>query len=391
MEFYHKQHQYYCGIDLHEKTMYVCIVDQSGKIRYHQNMRTCPEEFLKAVALYREDIIVGVESTYAWYWLADLCEDEDIHFILGHALYLKAVHGGKTKNDKIDSKTIAFILRGGNFPVAYVYPRKMRSTRDLLRRRMYLMRKRAAVLAHIQNTNSQHNLGPFPKKLSYRTNRSGAADRFKDKSVRKTVEVDLQLLDFYDEVLNEVELYITKAARVDDPMSLYLLRTVPGIGKILSLVMMYEIEDIRRFKRVQEFVSYCRLVKCPRESGGKKYSSKNSKIGNAYLKWAFSEAAVLFLKGNELIEKKHNRRISKHGKAKALSILARDLGTAVYFMLKRKEPFDMNKFLGAGDASQTPNRTKKGETFNEAAKTKCTEECQTTVAKALNSESLAID
>ncbi len=381
MLFYTKQHQYYCGIDLHEKTMYICIVDQSGKIRFHRNLETSREEFLAAIAPYREDICVGIESTYAWYWLADLCSDEGIIFILGHALYLKAIHGGKTKNDKIDSKKIAFILRGGNFPVAYVYPRKMRSTRDLLRRRMYLMRTRAAILVHIQNTNSQYNLGPFPKKLSYRSNRSGVADRFKDQSVRKTVEVDLHLLDFYDEVLRGVELYITKAARVDDPKSLHLLQTVPGVGDILSLVLLYEIEDIRRFKRVQEFLSYCRLVKCARESGGKRYPSKNNKIGNVHLKWAFSEAAVLFLKRTERGQKRHNRRVSKHGKAKALSIMASDLGRAVYFMLRRKEPFDLNKFLGAGDVSQMPNRDEKGKTSNRAAKIKCIEECETAAVK----------
>jgi transposase len=376
MEFYHKQHRYYCGIDLHERTMYVCIVDQEGKIRYHRNIKTSREEFLGAVAPYREDIIVGVESTYAWYWLADLCEDEGIPFVLGHALYLKAVHGGKTKNDRSDSKTLAFVLRGGNFPVAYVYPRKMRATRDLLRRRMYLTRKRAAIMSHMQNTNSQHNLAPFEKRLKYKSSRLGIADRFADPSVHKTIEVDLNLLDFYDEVLRDLELYLLKTARVDDPVSLHLLQTIHGVGDILSLVMMYEIEDIKRFKRVQEFLSYCRLVKCPRESGGKRYPSMNSKIGNAYLKWAFSEAAVLFLRGNEQIKKKHNRRVSKHGKAKALSILARDLGTAVYFMLRRKEVFDMNKFLGAGNASLLPNRTDHGETLDKAANENCIEECE---------------
>lgn len=259
--------------------------------------------------------------------------------------------------------------------MAYVYPRKMRSTRDLLRRRMYLMRHRSAILAHLQNTNSQYNLGPFARPLKYKSNRPGTADRFKDPSVRKSVSVDLSLLDFYDEILRDVELYILKSARMDDPISLHILQTTPGIGDILSLVMMYEIEDINRFKRMQEFLSYARLVKCPRESGGKKYPGKNSKIGNAYLKWAFSEAAVLFLRGNDHIEKKHNRRVSKYGKAKALSILARDLGTAVYFMLKRREPFDMNKFLGAGDASQTPNRTNQGKTSPISAKKNCIAEC----------------
>jgi transposase len=345
MIFYTKQHQYYCGIDLHARMMYICIVDQEGKILYHQNISTSRDVFLEIIGPYREDICVGVESTYNWYWLADLCTQEGIPFVLGHALYLKAIHGGKTKNDKIDSRKLAYILRGGNFPTAYVYPARMRSTRDLLRRRMYLMQERAALLAHVENTNSQYNLGPFPKKLSYRVNRSGVVDRFTDPSVRKSVSVDLHLLDFYDNTLRDLELHILKTAKTDDPLMLHLLQTIPGVGKILSLVLLYEIHDVSRFPRVQEFVSYSRLVKCPRESSGKRYGSKNSKIGNVHLKWAFSEMACLFLKGNPDAQKLHNRRVSRHGKAKALSILGSDLGRAVYIMLKRKEPFDMNKFL----------------------------------------------
>jgi len=113
-------------------------------------------------------------------------------------------------------------------------------------------------------------------------------------------------------------------------------------------VLLYEIHDIHRFSRVQDFVSYCRLVKPERESGGKKSGARNSKIGNVHLKWAFSEAAVLLLRGNERAQKLHDRLVSKHGKAKALSILAHKLGRAVYFILKRREPFDMETFFARG-------------------------------------------
>jgi transposase len=210
---------------------------------------------------------------------------------------------------------------------------------------MYLMHKRAELLAHIENTNSQYNLPPFPKKLAYKSNRSGVVDRFDDLSARKSVEVDLHLLDFYDKLLNNLELFIVKSARVHDSQSLNLLQTTPGIGKILSLVMLYEIHDIERFPTVGDFISYCRLVKPQRESAGKKSGSRNSKIGNAHLKWAFSEAAVLFLRGNEAAQKIHQRRVSKHGKSKALAILAQKIARSVYFMLKRKEPFNMNLLL----------------------------------------------
>jgi transposase len=298
MRFYTQPHQFYCGIDLHARTMYVCILKQDGEMLVHRNMKASPATFLKAVAPYRDDLVVAVECMFTWYWLADLCAQEGIPFVLGHALYMQAIHGGKAKNDKIDAHKIAVLLRGGMLPQAYVYPAEMRATRDLLRRRMHLMRKRAELLAHIQNTNSQYNLPEIGKKIAYKAKRDGVAERFPDPAVQKSMEVDLALIGYYDQLLSDVELHIVKAAKQHDAQTLYLLQTVPGIGKILSLVLLYEIHDIQRFPRVQDFLSYCRLVKCVKESAGKRYGTSGTKIGNAHLKWAFSEAAVLFLRDN---------------------------------------------------------------------------------------------
>ncbi len=122
--------------------MYVCILNQDGEILLHRTMKTRPEVFLKAIAPYREDLVVAVECIFTWYWLADLCAQEQIPFVLGHALYMKAIHGGKAKNDKIDSQKIAVLRRGGMLPQAYVYPAAMRATRDLLRRRVPLTARR---------------------------------------------------------------------------------------------------------------------------------------------------------------------------------------------------------------------------------------------------------
>jgi transposase len=345
MRFYTKQHKAYCGIDLHARTMYLCILNQDGEILLHHNMKTSPAMFLKAIAPYREDLVVAVECIFTWYWLADLCAQEQIPFVLGHALYMKAIHGGKAKNDKIDSQKIAVLLRGGMLPQAYVYPAEMRATRDLLRRRLHLTRKRAALLAHIQNTNSQYNLPEIGKKIAYKANREGVAERFPDPAVHKSVEIDLALIDFYDQVLRDVELTIVQTAKQHDAQTLYRLQSVPGIGKILSLVLLYEIHDITRFPRVQDFVSYCRLVKCAKESAGKRYGISGAKIGNSYLKWAFSEAAVLFLRNNPAGQKYLARLEKKHGQGKALTVLAHKLARAVYYMLKRGIAFDMHKFL----------------------------------------------
>jgi transposase len=347
MKFYTQQHRYYCGIDLHARSMYVCILDAHGEILLHRNMPCSPELFLKAIAPYREDVAVAVECIFTWYWLADLCSQEKIPFVLGHALYMKAIHGGKAKNDKIDAHKIAVLLRGGTLPMAYVYPPQMRATRDLLRRRMYLMRKRAELLAHIQNTNSQYNLPEIGKKISQKKNREGIAERFNEPSVQKNIELDLQLIGHYDQLLAAVELHILRAAKEHDGKTLMRLRSVPGIGQILALVILYEIHDIQRFPTVQDFVSYARLVKCSRESAGKRHGTSGSKIGNVHLKWAFSEASVLFLRANPKGQQHLDKLSAKHGKAKALSILAHKLGRAVYYILTREKTFDLNKFFSS--------------------------------------------
>jgi transposase len=265
MKFYTNSHRYYCGIDLHARCLYVCILDaSSGDPCLHKQIPATPKALMKLVAPYREDLVVGVECMFTWYWVADFCEEHSIPFILGHALYMRAIHGGKAKNDKIDSLKIALLMRSGMFPLAYTYPRPLRGTRDLMRRRIHMMRKRAELLAHVHNTTSQYNLPPIGVNLRYAFNREGVAETFSDPSVQKSIAFDLALIDFYDKQLSKIEWHIKQKANAFDQHALMLLRSVPGIGLILSLTILCEIHDIDRFDRVQNFASYARLVKCKR-------------------------------------------------------------------------------------------------------------------------------
>jgi transposase len=125
------------------------------------------------------------------------------------------------------------------------------------------------------------------------------------------------------------------------------LQSVPGIGQILALVLLYEIQDIARFPRVQDFVSYCRLVKCAKESSGKKVGTSGKKIGNVHLRWAFAEASVLFIRQSQPGKEYFVKLEHKHGKAKALTVLAHKLGRAVYYMLTREQAFDLQRFVAA--------------------------------------------
>lgn len=344
MRFYTDQHMHYCGIDLHAKTMYVCLLDQAGEVVVHKNLPSSPEAFLEAVAPYRDGLVVAAECVFTGYWLADLCAREGIVFVLGHALMMKAIHGGKAKNDRIDALEIATLLRGGMLPQAYVYPAGMRATRDLRRRRLHLVRKRGQLLAHIQMTRHQYNLPPLGKRIAYPSNREGVAEHFEDRVVKKSIAVDLALLDRYDTLLSDLEAYLVRQAKQHDPQAFHRLRTIPGVGKVLALTILYEIHNVKRFDRVQQFASYARLVKCAKESAGKKQGTSGAKMGNVHLEWAFSEAAVLFVRhcaeGKALLARLEKR----HGKGKALSILAHKLGRAAYFMLAREKAFDLQRF-----------------------------------------------
>jgi len=137
----------------------------------HKNIKATPQALVKLIAPYQDDLVIGVECMFSWYWVADFCKERNC-----------------------------------------IYPREMRGTRDLMRRRMHLMRKRSELLAHVHNTNSQYNLPEIKKNLRYAFNREGIAERFSDPSVHKSIELDLNLIDFYDKQLGKVEWHILKHA-----------------------------------------------------------------------------------------------------------------------------------------------------------------------------------
>jgi transposase len=230
-------------------------------------------------------------------------------------------------------------------PQAYAYPPEMRPTRDLLRRRSRLVRMRAELLGHVQLTRHQYNLAPFKRKLAYRAGRKDVGSFFSDTVVRHNVEVDIEVIDHLEETIKRLEAYLVRRTKVHDRQTFHRLRTVPGIGQVLAMTILYEVEDIARFQRVQQFVSYARLVKGQKSSAGKRLGSQGGRMGNRHLKWAFSEAMVLFLRESERARVYLARLEARHGKGKALSILSAKLGRAVYFLLRRQEVFDEERFF----------------------------------------------
>ena len=345
MKFYTTLHKYYCGIDLHARLLYVCILDEHGNKVVHQKIKADPHQLHKLLKPYIGQVVVGVECMHCWYWVSDFCREMNVEFILGHALYMKAIHGGKAKNDKIDSYKIASLMRGGNFPLAYNYPAETRATRDLLRRRTYVMRHGSELKAHVVNTDSQYNLPAQSLNLKNVSARDGLRHYYDDPVVQRMIALDMNILDCYIRELKHVESFIEGKAKEHYGALLNIVRTFPGIGQILALTILYEIGDINRFPTVQQFASYSRLVKCKAESAGKTYGTSGNKIGNGYLKWAFSEAAVLYLRGNDNAKRYLAKLQKRMSKGKALSALTHKIGRCVYFMLRDRQVFDEDKFL----------------------------------------------
>ena len=223
----------------------------------------------------------------------------------------------------------------------------MRATRDRLRRRCHLGQKRAELLAHSQHPNRQDPLPEIGKKLAYKANREGVEAPFPDPSVRKPIAGDLSRIAHYDQWLGAGELSMTRTAKTHEVQPCARLQSVPGLGQILALVSLSEIQDLARLPRVPDFVSSCRLVHCAKESGGERLGTSGKKMGNAHWRWAFAAAAVLFLRQKQPGKEDFTKLEHKPGKAKALTVLAQKRARAVYDLLTRAQAVDLKRFVTA--------------------------------------------
>ena len=345
MEYWQPETDFYCGVDLHWTNMYVCVTDRSGEKLVQRKLRNDPALFLRVLGPYLPSVTVATESTGSWYWLGDLCSDEGIRFTMGHALYMKAIHGAKSKNDRIDSEKIARLAQSGLLPRAYAYPKGLRAVRDLLRRRAVFVRRRGALMAHLKSMNAQANLPGLKDEAKVKSRRHVIPDRFTDEDVRLSAETDLEVIAHYDKTVTDLEKYVLARTRQTKRKEVSILMSSPGVGRTLALTIVLEIGDIDRFPTRQKFASYSRLVSCEHKSNGRRYGVGGKKIGNAYLRWAFAEVAVLSGHNHDRLTKMRHRLESRYGLGKGKAVLAHKFGRAFYCMLKNGMVFDEKKFL----------------------------------------------
>ena len=348
MKYHISTSENHCGIDLHKDQMYVCVVNSKGEILVHRNIRMNNfDYFLKIVEPYKHDMTVVCESTFNWYWLADACFGAGIEFVLAHALYLAHITHGKNKNDRIDSEKLAQLLRNGYIPFAYVYPKERRPARALLRQRMDFVWDRAKIKTQISMCQSAEGFVPIKEKGFDRDKwEAMLLDQYEHTLHKTAASSSMNIIRTYDLEIALLDKKIIDYAKNEICTDFRLLKTTDGIGDIIAMTILFEIDTISRFPTVKDYCSYCRLVKGSVSSAGKIKGLTGSKMGNPYLRWAYGQAAIHAKRHNPMIGAYAKKLTSKHGKFKANNILANKIARATYFMLQNGTVFDAERIIG---------------------------------------------
>lgn len=336
----------YCGVDLHSNNAMYVIVDERDKQLLRKRLPNELPVVLETLAPFRSRRkVVAVESTYNWYWLVDGLMGDKYPVVLAHPSEMEQYDGIKAADDLTDAAFLARLARLNILPTGYIYPKQDRPVRDLLRRRTLVVRQRAALILSLQNM----ALRQTGQKIGWRTLRKlSVAERaalLGDHDCLAFVTTEqIELIGVLTKKIRRFEQKILEHAQLRPAYECLL--TMPGVGVILALTIMWETGDIGRFATVGDYTSYCRCVRATHTSNGKTKSKNNGRNGNPYLAWAFVEAVHLALRtcppARSFYDKKHTRRNG----ALATKALAAKWSKAAYYMMQRQEAFDLTRVFG---------------------------------------------
>jgi transposase len=318
----------------------VCLIDENDHKLLNKKMDNDLSAIEAALRPYKGSLETVVESTINWEWIVYGLQKNDYEVKLAHTLGLKAITWSKKKTDTWDAFTLAKLLRGRLIPQAYIYPYKLRPVRDLVRERIRLVVKRATEYGAISRMLLKYNIQGFTRNTIKRLSEKDMHELYHHPFVRAKATMELQRVDLLTAQVKLMEKALFERARQDSTFSL--LHTIPGIGDTLAITILYEVGDITRFAHARAFCSYCRVVPGIHQSSDKTYRSPNSKQGNRYLKWAFSQAAVMAIRHYPQIRKMYEKLAAKRKKAARLvarSIISHKLAQAAFHVMKHHVPY----------------------------------------------------
>jgi transposase len=309
---------------------------------------------------YRKRVhTIAVESTFNWYWLVDGLQDCGYSTVLANPAAIQQYEGIKHTDDKHDAFWIAEMLRLRILPTGYICERTLRPVRDLLRRRLGLVRKRVSLIVSLKSLHLRmHGSG-----LSLGKIKSMELDEvwrlFHSSSDQLLSREQLRLIQELDVSIQRLEEHVLKRAR---KMPEYeALLSIPGIGRILGMTIALETGDPARFPSAGDFASYCRTVRSQRTSNQKKKGENNSKCGNKYLAWAFVEAANFAQRYDPQARAFYDRKKARANTMVATKALACKLAKAAWHVMTKKTAYEGQRVFGSeGSRRSGEPETKEG-------------------------------
>lgn len=341
--------KYYCGIDLHATNCFLCVIDDKDNILLKEKVKNDLGAILYALESFSPKPPVVVEATINWYWLVDGLQEAGFDVKLAHTMALYMITGAKVKTDRRDAFSLAKLLRLDAIPEAYIYPKDKRPIRDLLRKRKQVVSLRANAYGALRRVLLQSGVYGFSQTAIKTLNEEQLDKHLEHCATQAGCHLEVQRIRFYSHQIKTLEEIILSS--VTDDLGFELLQTIPGVGKILGLTILYEAGDIERFQSAKHFCSYARVVPGIAQSSGVSKRGRGSKQGNPHLKWAFCQAAALSVRYNTRIRKfrqRHlTRRRSRAKKLVTLCIVAHKLAMAAYIVLKDRTPFKQELMFGS--------------------------------------------
>lgn len=326
------------GIDLHKATSYVTTVDETGRILDQRNLRNEPETLRGYFAAQPADARLVVEATGHWMWLYELLEDRYPDLVLAHPLKTKAIASARIKTDKLDSTVLAQLLRADLIPTAYIPPRAVRDTRELLRYRAALVTQRTVLKNRIAAIVTKTGLKlPTKTAVGVKSRRVLATAPVRP-CYRAALDGWLRLLEALTTEIRQATATIEAQAQADPQAQR--LQTIPGIGPYSALLILSEIGDVHRFPDSRHLCSYAGLVPSVHASGGKTRLGRITKQGSKWLRWILVETAVHAVNGAPQFRSLYWRVRRKHGANTARVAVARAVLKTIYAMLKTEQVFE---------------------------------------------------
>ncbi|MCJ7540932.1 MAG: IS110 family transposase [Desulfobacterales bacterium] len=334
----------YAGIDLHSSNNYIGIINEQDQKLFGKRLPNDLNSVLMALEPYKDTLKgVVVESTYNWYWLVDGLQEHGYPMHLANPSAIKQYEGMKHTDDKWDSFWLAHMFRLGILPQGYIYPKEQRHVRDLLRRRLLFVRQRTTQILSFQSMVAR-NLGvKMSVNIVKQLAKIDVQSLFDSPHLVLAAKSSIAAISFLTTVIKDIEKEVLSQVKLRDEFGL--LQTIPGIGKILALTIMLEMDTIKRFEKVGNYSSYCRCVNSQRLSNGKKKGENNRKNGNKYLAWAYVEAANFAVRYNEKAKRFYQQKKSKRNGIVAIKALSNKIARASYYMLRDQVPFDENRLF----------------------------------------------